>query len=314
MLNSEKLLCAMTDIEDSYIEAAYEFQQKSKRSRLGTMTRRGAVAAVVALTLTGTTAVCAAVLLVRQLHVTSYDSVADLEKDQKIEPWNSAVPVTDGTFEEDVFSNRKAQSLINILSDAGEGEKAQYAIVNGTDADRWTRKLTEYTDMGYTNYEKVYYEAYEYENLTDALSEYGVALDLSYVQQRYPEVAGEYGCDFVYADAGKENCLQQRFFSGFMNGQGNFVSVEYAVDNVYTNEDPYVLFEGKADVSYYTTADGVEVFLTKATGTKGGSLITAEVYTEHGHLYVGMYGTFEEGEVEKILDSLHIADGMKLKQ
>lgn len=124
----------------------------------------------------------------------------------------------------------------------------------------------------------------------------------------------EYGCDFVYADAGKDNCLQQRFFSGFVNGQGDFVSVEYAVDNVYTNEDPYVLFEGKADVSYYTTADGVEVFLTKATGTKGKTRTTAEVYTEHGHLYIGMYGTFEEREIHKILDSIHNADGMNLDQ
>ena len=141
-----------------------------------------------------------------------------------------------------------------------------------------------------------------------------MALDLSYVQEQYPEVAGEYGCDFVYSDADKENCLQQRFFSGFMNGQGDFVSVEYAADNVYTNEDPYVLFDGKVNVSYYTTADGVEVLLTKATGTKGGIPNTAEVYTEHGHLYIGMYGTFEEREIHKILDSLHIADGMNLKQ
>ena len=38
--------------------------------------------------------------------------------------------------------------------------------------------------------------------------------------------------------------------------------------------------------------------------------MTAEVYTEHGHLYIGMYGEFETEEVERILNSLKIAEGM----
>ena len=31
MLKGEKLLCAMTDVDDCYIQSAYEYQQKGER-------------------------------------------------------------------------------------------------------------------------------------------------------------------------------------------------------------------------------------------------------------------------------------------
>ena len=115
---------------------------------------------------------------------------------------------------------------------------------------------------------------------------------------------------FKNADMSKENCLRYRIFSGYVNENGNFISVQYSADYENSNTDPYILFDGDANVRYYITKDGVSVFLKQGIGTEGGSLISAEVYTEHGHLYVGMYGTFEKEEIETILNSLKIAEGM----
>lgn len=305
MLESKDLLDAMTKIDDTYIQSAHDFGQ-NRIHRLKRVTKRGVIAASIAAVLIATT-VYGAVLHMKQLHVSSYNNVAELTREHDIKPWDSAIPVIDGTFDEDIFLNLQAESIIDILSDGEISDVRNQVITNGTDADAWVRKLTEYGD-----HLKAYYEAYEYENLADALLEYRIALDLTYIQENYPRVAGEYGCDFAYSDESKKECLQQRFFSGYTNPQGNFVSIEYCVDNTDTNENPYFLFAGKSNVRYYVTSDGVEVFLTTDVGASGKTYVSAFVYTEHGTLFVGMYGEFEGREAEEILNSLNIAEGMNI--
>lgn len=300
---------AMTDINDSYIQDACNFSKPGKVVGFSRLIKRGAAAAVIAAALLGTT-VYGAALLVKQLHMEAYDSPEEMAAKHGIPEWNSVVAVQGTVFEEQAFENLEKQSLIDILTSA-EGQSAEeYFVEHGTSKDSWNRKLVSYVER--ESYNKVYYEAYEYPNLSDALEEYQIALSLDYIQMNYPAAAGEYGCDFLYADDKKDHCLTQRFFSGYKNEKGNFVSVEYSIDETHVNENSYVIFDGKADTGYFITDDGVEVFLTKARGTKGGSFVTAYVYTEHSILYVGMYGDFSEEEIEQILNSLDIAKGMNL--
>lgn len=310
MLESKDLFQAITNIEDSYIQSAHEFR-KHRRTGCKRFAKRGVAAASIAVALIATS-VYGASVFVKQLHISSYDNVEDFMEEHDIKSWDAVISVMDGTFDEDVFSDFHPESLIEILSSGRNSEQIKSAITQGSDTDAWIRKWTEEETLNYGDYKNVYYEAYEYEDLADALSEYHVFLDLSYIQANYPQVAGEYGCDFLYSDDSKKECLLQRFFSGYTNAQGDFVSVEYCLDNIDTNEDPYVLFDGKSNTGYYITSDGVEVFLTKAAGASGKIYVTAQVYTEHSTLYVGMYGEFDNSEIEKILDSLDIAEGMNI--
>uniref|UniRef100_UPI00405688A6 hypothetical protein n=1 Tax=Agathobacter sp. TaxID=2021311 RepID=UPI00405688A6 len=308
MFESRHLLHAMTDIDDNYVQSAENFRKtvdfKKKRINI----RRWAAAAAIGIVLTGTAAY-GAFEFVKQLHVRTYDSVEELMSRHNIEPWDSAIPIANGTFEENGFQElTPAESLIDILM-AGEEAMEESYILEEKDTDStWIRKLSGSVDA------YGYYEAYDYAKLSDAFARQNLQFDMSYIEEHYPTIAGEYGCDYLYKDETKGKCLQYRMFSGYVNEKGNFVSVEYGVDNATENTDPYILFQDDANVRYYITKDGVSVFLRQGIGTNGGTLISAEVYTEHGHLYIGMYGTFETEEVETILDSLKIADGMGIEK
>ena len=144
------------------------------------------------------------------------------------------------------------------------------------------------------------------------MADWNIPLDVSYIEEKYSRLAGEYGCDFYYADDSKKDCLQSRFFSGFRDADENFVSVELASDQRSTNEDPYELYSGNINISYYTTKDGVEVYMTNTKGKSGKIYTTANVYTEHDRLTIGMYGNFAADEAEKILDSLNVAEGLHI--
>ena len=144
------------------------------------------------------------------------------------------------------------------------------------------------------------------------MADWDIPLDVRYIEENYPRLAGEYGCDFYYADDSKKDCLQSRFFSGFRDADENFVSVELASDQRSTNEDPYELYSGDVDISYYTTKDGVEVYMTNTKGKSGKTYTTADVYTKHEHLTIGMYGSFTADETTKILDSLNVAEGLHI--
>lgn len=303
MMDEKKLLDAMSDIDENYIQDAKNFRErKVVRGRFAA--KSVATAAIVVL-LAGTT-VYGATMLVKQLHMKGYTSVENLAKDHDIKPWQSDIGYQDADFNEDGFKDLTPKAFIDILTDADSNQA--YTIERGKATDKWNRKLIE-TDV---DDEFQYFEAYDYDHLSDALADWNIPLDVSYIEEKYSRLAGEYGCDFYYADDSKKDCLQSRFFSGFRDADENFVSVELASDQRSTNEDPYELYSGNINISYYTTKDGVEVYMTNTKGKSGKTYTTADVYTEHDRLTIGMYGNFAADEAEKILDSLNVAEGLHI--
>lgn len=303
MMDEKKLFDAMSDIDENYIQDAKNFRER--KVVRGRFAAKSVAAAAIVVLLAGTT-VYGATMLVKQLHMKGYTSVENLAKDHDIKPWQSDIGYQDADFNEDGFKDLTPKAFIDILTDADSNQA--YTIERGKATDKWNRKLIE-TDV---DDEFQYFEAYDYDHLSDALADWNIPLDVSYIEEKYSHLAGEYGCDFYYADDSKKDCLQSRFFSGFRDADENFVSVELASDQRSTNEDPYELYSGNINISYYTTKDGVEVYMTNAKGKSGKTYTTADVYTKHEHLTIGMYGNFAADEAEKILDSLNVAEGLHI--
>lgn len=303
MMDEKKLLDAMSDIDENYIQDAKNFRER--KVVRGRFAAKSVAAAAIVVLLAGTT-VYGATMLVKQLHMKGYTSVENLAKDHDIKPWQSDIGYQDADFNEDGFKDLTPKAFIDILTDADSNQA--YTIERGKATDKWNRKLIE-TDV---DDEFQYFEAYDYDHLSDALTDWNIPLDVSYIEEKYSRLAGEYGCDFYYADDSKKDCLQSRFFSGFRDVDENFVSVELASDQRSTNEDPYELYSGNINISYYTTKDGVEVYMTNTKGKSGKTYTTANVYTEHDRLTIGMYGNFAADEAEKILDSLNVAEGLHI--
>ena len=303
MMDEKKLLDAMSDIDENYIQDAKNFRER--KVVRGRFAAKSVAAAAIVVLLAGTT-VYGATMLVKQLHMKGYTSVENLAKDHDIKPWQSDIGYQDADFNEDGFKDLTPKAFIDILTDADSNQA--YTIERGKATDKWNRKLTG-TDV---DDEFQYFEAYDYDHLSDALADWNIPLDVGYIEENYPRLAGEYGCDFYYADDSKKDCLQSRFFSGFRDADENFVSVELASDQRSTNEDPYELYSGDINISYYTTKDGVEVYMTNTKGKSGKTYTTANVYTEHDRLTIGMYGDFAADEAEKILDSLNVAEGLHI--
>lgn len=303
MMDEKKLLDAMSDIDENYIQDAKNFRER--KVVRGRFAAKSVAAAAIVVLLAGTT-VYGATMLVKQLHMKGYTSVENLAKDHDIKPWQSDIGYQDADFNEDGFKDLTPKAFIDILTDADSNQA--YTIERGKATDKWNRKLIE-TDV---DDEFQYFEAYDYDHLSDALADWNIPLDVSYIEEKYSCLAGEYGCDFYYADDSKKDCLQSRFFSGFRDADENFVSVELASDQRSTNEDPYELYSGNINISYYTTKDGVEVYMTNTKGKSGKTYTTADVYTEHDRLTIGMYGNFAADEAEKILDSLNVAEGLHI--
>ena len=303
MMDEKKLFDAMSDIDENYIQDAKNFRER--KVVRGRFAAKSVAAAAIVVLLAGTT-VYGATVLVKQLHMKGYTSVEDLQKDHDIKPWQSDIGYQDADFNEDGFKDLTPKAFIDILTDVDSNQA--YTIERGKATDKWNRKLIE-TDV---DDEFQYFEAYDYDHLSDALADWNIPLDVSYIEEKYSRLAGEYGCDFYYADDSKKDCLQSRFFSGFRDADENFVSVELASDQRSTNEDPYELYSGNINISYYTTKDGVEVYMTNTKGKSGKTYTTANVYTEHDRLTIGMYGNFAADEAEKILDSLNVAEGLHI--
>ena len=303
MMDEKKLFDAMSDIDENYIQDAKNFRER--KVVRGRFAAKSVAAAAIVVLLAGTT-VYGATMLVKQLHMKGYTSVENLVKDHDIKPWQSDIGYQDADFNEDGFKDLTPKAFIDILTDVDSNQA--YTIERGKATDKWNRKLIE-TDV---DDEFQYFEAYDYDHLSDALADWNIPLDVSYIEEKYSRLAGEYGCDFYYADDSKKDCLQSRFFSGFRDADENFVSVELASDQRSTNEDPYELYSGNINISYYTTKDGVEVYMTNTKGKSGKTYTTANVYTEHDRLTIGMYGNFAADEAEKILDSLNIAEGLHI--
>lgn len=303
MMDEKKLLDAMSDIDENYIQDAKNFRER--KVVCGRFAAKSVAAAAIVVLLAGTT-VYGATMLVKQLHMKGYTSVENLAKDHDIKPWQSNIGYQDADFNEEGFKDLTPKAFIDILT-ATDADQ-EYTIEWGKATDKWNRKLIG-TDV---DDEFQYFEAYDYDHLSDALADWNIPLDVSYIEEKYSRLAGEYGCDFYYADDSKKDCLQSRFFSGFRDADENFVSVELASDQRSTNENPYELYSGDVDISYYTTKDGVEVYMTNTKGKSGKIYTTANVYTEHDRLTIGMYGNFAADEAEKILDSLNVAEGLHI--
>lgn len=303
MMDEKKLLDAMSDIDENYIQDAKNFRER--KVVRGRFAAKSVAAAAIVVLLAGTT-VYGATMLVKQLHMKGYTSVENLAKDHDIKPWQSDIGYQDADFNEDGFKDLTPKAFIDILTDADSNQV--YTIERGKATDKWNRKLIEIDEDD----EFQYFEAYDYDHLSDALADWNIPLDVSYIEEKYSRLAGEYGCDFYYADDSKKDCLQSRFFSGFRDADENFVSVELASDQRSTNEDPYELYSGNINISYYTTKDGVEVYMTNTKGKSGKTYTTANVYTKHDRLTIGMYGNFAADEAEKILDSLNVAEGLHI--
>ncbi len=303
MMDEKKLFDAMSDIDENYIQDAKNFRER--KVVRGRFAAKSVAAAAIVVLLAGTT-VYGATMLVKQLHMKGYTSVENLVKDHDIKPWQSDIGYQDADFNEDGFKDLTPEAYIDSLNDVDSNQA--YTIERGKATDKWNRKLIE-TDV---DDEFQYFEAYDYDHLSDALADWNIPLDVSYIEEKYSRLAGEYGCDFYYADDSKKDCLQSRFFSGFRDADENFVSVELASDQRSTNEDPYELYSGNINISYYTTKDGVEVYMTNTKGKSGKTYTTANVYTEHDRLTIGMYGNFAADEAEKILDSLNVAEGLHI--
>ena len=303
MMDEKKLLDAMSDIDENYIQDAKNFRER--KVVCGRFAAKSVAAAAIVLLLAGTT-VYGATMLVKQLHMKGYTSVENLAKDHDIKPWQSNIGYQDADFNEEGFKDLTPKAFIDILT-ATDADQ-EYTIERGKATDKWNRKLIG-TDV---DDEFQYFEAYDYDHLSDALADWNIPLDVSYIEEKYSRLAGEYGCDFYYADDSKKDCLQSRFFSGFRDADENFVSVELASDQRSTNEDPYELYSGNINISYYTTKDGVEVYMTNTKGKSGKTYTTANVYTGHDRLTIGMYGNFAADETTKILDSLNIAEGLHI--
>lgn len=299
MMDEKKLFDAMSDIDENYIQDAKNFREH--KVVRGHFVAKSVAAAAIVVLLAGTT-VYGATVLVKQLHMKGYTRVEDMAKDHDIKPWQSDIAYQDADFNEEVFKDLTPKAFIDILTAADADQ--EYTIEQGKATDKWNRKLIG-TDV---DDEFQYFEAYDYNHLSDALADWDIPLDISYIEENYPRLAGEYGCDFYYADDSKKDCLQSRFFSGFCDADENFVSVELASDQRSLNEDPYELYSGDINISYYTTKDGVEVYMTNTKGKSGKTYTTADVYTEHDRLTIGMYGNFASDEITKILDSLNIAE------
>ena len=303
MMDEKKLFDAMSNIDENYIQDAKNFRER--KVVRGRFAAKSVAAAAIVVLLAGTT-VYGATVLVKQLHMKGYTSVEDLQKDHDIKSWQSNIGYQDADFNEEGFKDLTPKAFIDILTAAGADQ--EYTIAQGKATDKWNRKLIG-TDV---DGEFQYFEAYDYDHLSDALADWNIPLDVSYIEEKYSRLAGEYGCDFYYADDSKKDCLQSRFFSGFRDADENFVSVELASDQRSTNEDPYELYSGNINISYYTTKDGVEVYMTNTKGKSGKTYTTANVYTEHDRLTIGMYGNFAADEAEKILDSLNVAEGLHI--
>ena len=303
MMDEKKLLDAMSDIDENYIQDAKNFRER--KVVRGRFAAKSVAAAAIVVLLAGTT-VYGATVLVKQLHMKGYTSVENLALDHDIKPWQSNIGYQDADFNEEGFKDLTPKAFIDILT-ATDADQ-EYTIEWGKATDKWNRKLIG-TDV---DDEFQYFEAYDYDHLSDALADWNIPLDVSYIEEKYSRLAGEYGCDFYYADDSKKDCLQSRFFSGFRDADENFVSVELASDQRSTNEDPYELYSGNINISYYTTKDGVEVYMTNTKGKSGKTYTTANVYTEHDRLTIGMYGNFAADEAEKILDSLNVAEGLHI--
>lgn len=271
-----------------------------------------AVAALV-ICVSATTA-CAAGLLVKQVFPKMFASREELNTEAEKEGWDTLLR-PERYFDENIYKNMSAQPWIERFLPASEGA----VLDQGTDKTLWTRRLTQ--KDGETGKLDV---IYDYPILSDAFRDYSADFDLSYVEKNYPEAAGEYGAVFSYASGDAETFADRhsltddtdlevfKIFSGYRNEQGDFISIEYNMDGTESADHMYYVESDADSAGFYETDDGVKVLLQKITGSEGGTRTDAEVYTEKTHLIVTMYGDFSQEEIYRILNSLKIADGMRI--
>ncbi|KIR03764.1 hypothetical protein P261_02579 [Lachnospiraceae bacterium TWA4] len=289
-MDDKKLFEAMTDIDDTYIENAYDFKKEGRIIKLFKCSRNIAVAAVVAVVLVGTTAYGAA-KIIKQMHITEYTSLSDLKKEKKIKE-DEMISVTDETVDDTSYKEGVSSEcwLDRVCSNKSD-------IVKNTKPDSWSRMYEERREN---------LVLYDYTDLQVAMNDYQIPLNLSYIQEHYPQRFAEYGVYIEYTDSSKKEMKQAMFFDTYRTSDGQCVGIEYEYRKDNENMPSYEFHEGNKSSSYYTTNDGVEVFLTKKKGSEGGTVIFGTVYGEHCNIYLKMYN-LENQEIQKICNSLNLS-------
>ena len=156
MMDEKKLLDAMSDIDENYIQDAKNFRER--KVVCGRFAAKSVAAAAIVVLLAGTT-VYGATMLVKQLHMKGYTSVENLAKDHDIKPWQSNIGYQDADFNEEGFKDLTPKAFIDILT-ATDADQ-EYTIERGKATDKWNRKLIG-TDV---DDEFHYFEAYDYDHI-----------------------------------------------------------------------------------------------------------------------------------------------------
>ena len=110
MMDEKKLLDAMSDIDENYIQDAKNFRER--KVVRGRFAAKSVAAAAIVVLLAGTT-VYGATMLVKQLHMKGYTSVENLAKDHDIKPWQSNIGYQDADFNEEGFKAIYEESEIS---------------------------------------------------------------------------------------------------------------------------------------------------------------------------------------------------------
>lgn len=295
-------ICPDEELVNKMLKNARE-EQESKKSKRSAVIKRAAILLLTCFVTGGS--VFAAGVLIKQKHikiVSEEEEMELLKKEAEEKKQDTISQKVDVTAEIDEKDLKEVKPWIEHYLPANE----KRILEEGTKDTLWTRKLTDMEE------ENSYDVVYEYPNLSAAFSDQNIAFDVSMIEQQYPNLAGENGAVFTYDTKELKHCIKYFIVSGYMDEKGNYVGIYYSEDYERENEEntllePKDLYDG---LRYYHTSDGVEVLITNSSEKR----YDAEVYSTYGVFSVTFYGDFSDNKMEKILDSLQIAKGMKINE
>lgn len=273
-----------------------QVKQKKKKIFKSPMQIAAAIALFI---IVGGTTVFAASYYVKQRHVDTYENMEDFIDSHL--SWET-IGVVEAEYDETGRHDETAEAWIDrIYTDEYQD---LYRMEYGTADTGWKRRLSKKDGS---------YIVYEYEKLSEAFLDNNISFNLEVIESDYHTIVGEYGCDFYYDTENSDSYDLARFFSGYSNGKGNHIYMEYILDYRNGFEEQYAINENYDETAYMKTEDGVEVFITKSTGNQGGKRVCGTVYTENSMLIVTMEGDFSENEIRGILNGLNIREAMHIQ-
>lgn len=258
------------------------------------------IAAAIALfIIIGGTTAFAANYYAKQRYVGTYETIEDFEDSHL--SWET-IGVSEAGYDETGRHDETAESWIDrIYIDEYQD---LYRIEYGTTDTRWKRRLTKKDGS---------YIVYEYDKLSEAFLDNNILFNLEAIESDYNTIVGEYGCDFYYDTKTPDSYNLARYFSGYSNGKGKHIYIEYSLDYKNGFGEQYAITQSYDETAYIKTEDGVEVFITKSTGNQGGKRVCGTVYTENSMFIITMEGDFSENDVREILNGLNIREAMHIQ-